>query len=131
LAYLEQWGSIVVCRHGIIHIRWGNVSIRLQIETFQRLASLVDRGSSLPPPFSFSDGDLAIVTEEPDYRVTIGSVELVLTADGWLAFDMIVGDGAYRLEQFLARDDWPEEPESVPFEYDLEELMRPHRFSPN
>ncbi len=131
LAFLEKWGSIVVCRHGVVHLRWENVTIRLRVETFQQLASLVNEGSPLPAPFSFSDGDLCVATEEFDYRVTIRSVELLLAADAWLAFELLVADAADQLDQLLARDAWEDGPESVSFDFDPQELMCSHRFSLN
>ena len=138
LAYLERWGSLVVCRHGIVHMRWEDLTLRMQIEAFRRLSGLIEGGGDSLSPFSFADGEISIATDEfafagknHSYRVGIGSVELSLPADGWAAFLVLIRDAADRLDQILAQDDWRQEPDPFSFELDARELTRPHQFSLN
>lgn len=137
LAYLERWGSMVVCRHGIVHVRWDNLTLRLEIEEFQRLAKLVNRAISAAPPFSFADSELSLTADylipgqEPTYRIGIDAVELLLSEDGWTAFQILVQDAAYRLGQVTARDDWQKEPEPISLALEAGDPVRTHSFSLN
>jgi hypothetical protein len=131
LASAEDWGSVLVCRHGVIHLRWGNITVRLPHEVFSRLVRLVGQGSNLASSIPLRDGELGVAIEEGGYRVAVDFLELVLTAEAFLAFLMLVKDAHCTLEEVMARDDWQEEPQSLTFEDDAQELLRPHRFSLN
>jgi hypothetical protein len=131
LASAEDWGSVLVCRHGVVHLRWGNVTVRLPHEVFSRLVRLVGQGSTLASAIPLRDGELGVAIEEGGYRVAVDFLELVLTAEAYLAFLMLVKDAFCKLEEVMARDDWQQEPESLSFADDAQELLRPHRFSLN
>ena len=129
---------MVVCRHGTVHLRWENLTLRMEIEAFRRLSGLIERVSASVLHFSISDGEISIATDEfafasqgYGYRVGIGSVDILLPADGWSAFLFLIRDAADRLDQVTARDDWQQEPEPISFELDARELTRPHQFSIN
>lgn len=131
LASAEDWGSVLVCRHGVVHLRWVNITVRLPHDVFGRLVRLVAQGSTLATSIPLRDGELGVAIEEGGYRVSVDFLELVLTAEAYLAFLMLVKDAFDRLEDLMARDDWQQEPESVSFADDVGELLRPHRFSLN
>jgi hypothetical protein len=131
LASAEDWGSVLVCRHGVIHLRWGNLTVRLPHEVFGRLVRLVGQGSSLASSIPLRDGELSVAIEEGGYRVAVDFLELVLTAEAYLAFLILLKDALHRLQEVMAREDWQQEPESLSFADDAQELLRPHRFSLN
>lgn len=131
LASAEDWGSVLVCRHGIVHLRWGNLTIRLPRDAFGRLVRLVGKGGTLASPIPLRDSELGVTVEEKGYRVAIDFLELVLTAEAYLAFLMLVADAFHRLEEVMARDNWEQEPEPPTFSDDVGELLRPHQFSLN
>jgi hypothetical protein len=128
---------MVVCRHGVVHMRWENLTLRMEIEEFRRLAHLVERVGGARPPFSLADRELSLATDdvyagrEQAYRVAFGAVELSLPADGWSAFQILIQDAAYRLDQVTAREDWQQEPEPVALSPDAGDPDRPHPFSLN
>lgn len=131
LATAEDWGSVIVCRHGVVHLRWGNLTIRLPHEAFGRLVRLVNLGSTLASPIPLRDRELGVAIEEDGYRVSVDFLELVLSAEAYLAFLMLLTDALRKLQEVMARDDWEQEPQSFTFTDDAGELLRPHSFSLN
>ena len=58
-------------------------------------------------------------------------MEILLSEDGWTAFQILIQDGAYRLEQVTSQEDWQKEPEPVSLTPELEEPDQRHLFSLN
>ena len=108
LARLARKGSISACLHGLVHLRWKNVTVRLPIDDFRRLARLVERGRALTSSHPLCEGDLCVSLEEKDYRVAIGALELVFKAGEYLELVEMVGQATRQLESLLSKDDWPE-----------------------
>jgi hypothetical protein len=113
LASYDDYCDFTFCRHGVVHVLWWNVTVRLDTGEFQHLASLLERGTSLTSSIPLGDGDFAVVLEEDRYRVRMGPVEFVLTADEYLAMTDTALEAARQLERVLASDEWNDwEPES-------------------
>ncbi len=113
LARLERQGMITACRHGQVHLMWRNVTVRLEFDAFRRLARLLDAGRTHTMRIPLCDGDMAVSTEEADYRVAVGQLELVLEAEQYLALTELARNGLERLERIVASGEWPE-PASEP-----------------
>lgn len=135
---MERWGSVVVCRHGIVHMRWESVTLRMEVEDFRSLSALIESAVSSSGRFSLSAGEISVATDAFAYanqrhshRVGIGSVELLLPADGWIAFAALITQAAEQLDAVLAGDDWGREPDPIRLEMDAGLLTRPHPFSLN
>ena len=111
LAHREEWGSVVVCRHGVVHLQWRNLTIRLHWDAYHRLADLLARDSVLASPVPLCDGDLCVSAEGESYRVTIGSVELVVPGDLFPTFEDLVVEASEELDTVMADADWQEEPD--------------------
>jgi hypothetical protein len=112
LASHDDYCDFSFCRHGVVHLMWWNVTVRLEAGEFQHLASLLERGTTLASSIPLGDGDFAVTLEEERYRVRMGPVEFVLTADEYLAMTDTALEAARQLERVLASDEWHDwEPE--------------------
>ena len=130
LASLEERGVITICRHGIVHLSWRNMTIRYRVHDFRRLARLLEQGGALASPIPLYDDELCVAVEEADYRVTMGAVELLLNTEEFLAKTDMALEAVLRLDQLLASDEWREE-EAEPFPLTPWEESESPRFSLN
>ncbi len=112
LASYDDYCDFTYCRHGVVHLLWWNVTVRLETDQFQHLASLLERGTSLTSSIPLGDGDFSVTLEENQYRVRMGQVEFVLTMDEYLAMTDTALEAARQLERVLTSDEWHDwEPE--------------------
>ena len=130
LARLEETGLVTVCRHGIVHFSWHNVTVRLRTDTFQRLGALLEKGQTLMSPIPICDEELCVGIEESDYRVSVGIVELLLTPQEFLTFVRLVQQALQRLEEVVNENAW-NEPQPKPMRFAALETIFPPSFSPN
>jgi len=122
--------QITVCRHGIVHLMWRNASIQLRIANFDRLAVVLERGKSLNSSIPLCEGDFCVAIEDRAYRVSMGSFELVLSAEEYLTLSDMALEAAHQLARVLASDDW-QAPEPTERPAGPLEGLYPHHFSLN
>jgi hypothetical protein len=116
----------------VVHLQWRNLTIRLHWNVYRRLANLLARDSMLASAVPLCDGDLCVSVEENSYRVTIGSVEMVIPADQFPTFEDLIVEASEELETVMADDDWQEEPdEGNPAGPTLNPPWQLPEFSPN
>jgi hypothetical protein len=131
LARIDERRFIMACRHGLVHVTWGRMTLRFSREEFRRLGGLVERATDALPPDSVHDGALR-VTARPyeDCEVRVGPLALLLPPAEFQAFVQAVREAVQRLDEILASGMWDQEeaqetPPSV-----LDQLRRT-RFSHN
>lgn len=128
LAQVEGQGIISACRHGVVHLSWANVTVRLELAEFERLARLLSRGSALSTRAPLCEGDYCLAAEGPRYRIGLAALDLWLSAAEFLTLVEMVASAHRRLHELLESDEWREpdpDEEELP---SLDELSR-HQFS--
>lgn len=127
LARLDERRFIMACRHGLVHLTWGRMTLRFSRDRFRRLAALLEQTSSAAPPSSAHDGEASVIyrlDEESELRV--GPLALLLSPAEFQEFVAAATEAVQRLDEILAsgiwdRDDEDEAPPNI-----LEQF---HRFS--
>jgi hypothetical protein len=131
LAHAPGQGVVSVCRHGLVHLTWGNVTLRLERELFLRLGRLLDRALAIASPVPIYDGELSVGFDQTHFRVTVDAIEWSLSAEAFLVFRDMVGEAAQRLEALVAAGRWREPDEAEPPPLDLLDEAGEPRFSLN
>jgi hypothetical protein len=131
LAHLPGQGIISICRHGLVHLTWENVTIRLERGVFQRLGRLVERAMAISSPVPIYDDDLSVDFDRSHFRVTIPSIEWTLSTESFLAFRGMIKEALKRLELLVASGRWEEEDEAEPLTLMPFDELEGHSFSLN
>jgi hypothetical protein len=131
LAHAPGQGVVSVCRHGLVHLTWGNVTIRLERDLFLRLGRLLDRALAITTPIPIYDGELSVGFDQTHFRITVDAIEWSLSAEDFLVFREMVQKAARRLEALIASGRWEEPDEAeAPILSLMDEAGEP-RFSLN
>lgn len=125
LAQIDEQRFITACRHGLVHLTWGRITVRFRREEFQQLAGMVERAADGLPPVSLRVGEMCVTTRfEDDCELQIGSLALLLSPAEFEQFVQTAQEAAHRLDEILASGMWDrEEPEEAPPDF-LERLRR-------
>ena len=131
LTQLDDQHFISACRHGLIHLTWGRVTMRLGRDEFRRLASLLEEAVTALPPISLRDRDLSVTSRlDEDCELQIGSLVLLLSPARCAELAQAAQEALGRLDRILASGVWDrDEPKEEPLGF-LEQFRR-IRFSRN
>jgi hypothetical protein len=131
LAEIDERRFINACRHGLIHLTWSRITVRLSRDEFRRLAGLLARSADTLPPSSARDGRMLVTCSlDEGCELQLGSLRLALSVDDFHALDMAVQEAVEQLDKILDAGMWDEgEPEDTP--PTIIEHFRRHRFSEN
>ena len=131
LAKIDEQRFINACRHGLVHLTWRRITIRLSREEFRRLDGLLARSADSLPPGSAQDGRMQVTrTSEEGCELQLGSLKLVISPDDFRALARAVQEAVEQLDEILDAGIWDEqEPADPP--PTIVEHFRQHRFSEN
>ena len=131
LAKLDDQHFIAACRHGIVHLTWGRVTVRYRKDEFRRLAGLLDRAGEALPPTSLRDGEIRVTCRlDEDCELKMGSLVLLLSPSQFQEFCRVAVESVDRLEDLQTSGAWDrDDPEEAPS--DFTEQFRQNPFSPN
>ena len=131
LAEIDERRFINACRHGLVHLTWSRITIRLSRDELRRLAGLLARSAESLPPSSVRDGMMQVTRSlDEDCELQLGSLKLVLSPDEVQALGGAVQEAVQQLDQILEAGMWDDdEPEDAP--PTIIEHFRRHRFSEN
>jgi len=105
LARIDERRFITACRHGLVHVTWGRITLRFSREEFKRLGGLVERAADALPPDSVHDGALRVTYRlDEDCELRVGPLALLLPPAEFQAFIQAVREAVHRLDQILAYD---------------------------
>jgi len=76
LARADEQREISVCRHGVVHLNWWNMTLRFMPRDFERLASVLQDGKTMVVSLGpHCDGDICLSSRD--------DLETVLTSRAW------------------------------------------------
>ena len=131
LAQLDDQHFVSACRHGLIHLTWGRVTVRLSRDEFGRLTSLLEEAVTALPPISLRDRDLRITSRlDEDCELQLGSLVLLLSPARCAELAQAAQEAQVRLDRILASGVWDKD-ESEEHAPGLIEQFRQIRFSRN
>jgi hypothetical protein len=133
LAEIDARHFINACRHGLVHLTWDRVTVRLSRGEFRRLANLLAR-SSASPAVRFRDGEFeSACRAHGDCQLQLGSLTLALSLEEYHALSRAAQEAVAQLDKILDAGIWddpgPDGVESTP--PSILERFRQHRFSDN
>ena len=131
LAKIDDLRFISACRHGLIHLTWSRITIRLSRDEFRRLAGLLARSVDELPPSSARDGGMHVTCPaNGDCELRLGSLRLALAPGDLGVLGEAVQEAVKQLDEILDAGMWDgEEPAEPP--PTIVEHLRGHRFSDN
>lgn len=131
LAQLDDQHFVSACRHGLIHLTWGRVTVRLGRDEFRRLASLLEEAVTALPPVSLRDRDLRITSRlDEDCELGLGSLVLLLSPVRCAELAQAAQEALTRLDRILASGVWDKSESEEPAPGFVEQF-RQIRFSRN
>ncbi|HFD40908.1 MAG TPA: hypothetical protein ENJ31_13785 [Anaerolineae bacterium] len=115
LARMDDHRFISACRHGLVHLTWGRVTLRFRREEFRQMADLLSQVQRHHPPITRRVGAL-IVTRQfgGDWELRVGPMALHLDSETGEAFIPIAQEAVRQLDEVLASGMWDQEPEKAP-----------------
>jgi hypothetical protein len=131
LARINGQHFVTACRHGLVHVTWGRVTMRLSRDEFRRLAGLLERTEDTPLPSSGRHGDIQVTCrtdEESELRV--GAWILLLSPTDFQSFLKATQQAVRRLDEILASGIWDTE-DAEDTQPSLLDQLRQHTFSDN
>jgi hypothetical protein len=132
LVEIDEHRFISACRHGLIHLTWGRLTVRFARDEFRRVAALLARAvDGIPPSFVRDAGFRATYREEEECELRIGPLALLLNADEFVDFAEAAGDAIRRLDEILDSGMWDREEEADDGPDSLPSPFRGTRFSDN
>ena len=131
LAEMDEQRFISACRHGLIHLTWSRITIRLSRDEFRRLAGLLARSADLLPRGSARDGRMQVTRiSDEGGELQLGSLKLAISQDDLRALGGAVQEAVEQLDEILDAGMWDEEEPADPSPTIIEHFRR-HRFSEN
>lgn len=131
LAEMDEQRFISACRHGLIHLTWSRITIRLSRDEFRRLAGLLARSADLLPRGSARDGRMQVTRiSDEGGELQLGSLKLAISQDDLRALGGAVQEAVEQLDEILDAGMWDEEEPADPPPTIIEHFRR-HRFSEN
>ena len=110
LARIDELRFITACRHGLVHLTWGRITLRFSREEFRRLGGLVERATDALPPASVYDGALRLTARpDEDCELRVGPLALLLPPAEFQVFIKAVREAVQRLDEILASGMWDQE----------------------
>ena len=131
LAEIDERRFINACRHGLIHLTWIRITVRLSRDEFRRLAGLLARSADALPPGTARDGSLHVThSVDGGCELLLGPLKLAISSEEFRALAGVVQEAVEQLDEILDAGIWDrEEPEEAPLT--IMEHFRRHRFSEN
>ncbi len=131
LASVDDHRDISLCRHGVIHLNWWNLTLRFLPDRFAQVVEVLAHGGqmlvSLGP---WCDEDVCLESRDGWYVLTIGPVQMALDAQEYRELAEMARQAQKRLEGVL-ESGWLQEPEADEAAPNFLETLHTMSFSQN
>ena len=107
LSRIDERRFITACRHGLVHVTWGRMTLRFSRDEFRLLVRLVGRAADDRLPNTARDGALRVIFRvDEDCELRVGPLALLLPAAEFQAFLGAAREAVQRLDEILASGIW-------------------------
>jgi hypothetical protein len=131
LARIDGHRFVTACRHGLVHVTWGRVTMRLSRDEFRHLTRLLERTEDSLLPSSGRQGEIQVTCRaDEDSEVRVGAWILLLSPADLQTFIRVAQQAVHRLDEILASGIWDSE-ETEDTQPSFLEQLRQHTFSDN
>jgi hypothetical protein len=131
LARIDGHRFVTACRHGLVHVTWGRVTMRLSRDEFRRLTSLLERTEDSLLPSSGRHGEIQVTCRaDEDCEVRVGGWILLLSPTDFQTFLKAAQQAVQRLDEILASGIWDAD-EAEDTQPSFLDQLRQHTFSDN
>ena len=131
LARIDGHRFVTACRHGLVHVTWGRVTMRLSRDEFRHLTRLLERTEDSLLPSSGRQGEIQVTCRaDEDSEVRVGAWILLLSPADLQTFIRVAQQAVHRLDEILASGIWDSE-ETEDTQPSFLERLRQHTFSDN
>lgn len=125
LSRIDERRFITGCRHGLVHVTWGRMTLRFSRDEFRLLVKLVGRAADDRLPNTARDGALRVTCRvDEDCELRVGPLVLLLSPADFEAFLGASREALQRLDEILASGIWDQPPADDPPSGVLEQLQR-------
>jgi hypothetical protein len=113
LAIVDESHFITACRHGMIHLTWWRLTVRLSREEFRRLVTLLQQAVDSTPPASLRDGEFQVTRRaDDDSELRLAALVLLLPPREFDQLAAMAAEALDQLDRFLASGAWQQRPEN-------------------
>jgi hypothetical protein len=107
LSRIDERRFITACRHGLVHVTWGRMTLRFSRDEFRVLVRLLGRAADDRLPNTVCDGELRVTFRvDEDCELRVGPVALLLSPADFQAFLAVAGEAVRHLDEILASGIW-------------------------
>jgi hypothetical protein len=117
LAQLDELHFVAACPHGVVHLTWDNITLRLTLDELKALAHLVERITTERTPVVMTDGNLSVAWQPLDpCELRVGTAALRLPPADFRRLAATIQEAKRRLDDLTASGTWaePDRQESPP-----------------
>jgi hypothetical protein len=107
LSRIDERRFITGCRHGLVHITWGRMTLRFSRDEFRLLVKLVGRAADERLPNTARDGPLRVTCRvDEDCELRVGPLVLLLSPADFQVFLVASRNAVQRLDEILDSGMW-------------------------
>lgn len=115
LSRIDDQRFITGCRHGLVHVTWGRITLRFSRDEFRLLARLLRRAADDRLPSTARDGALRVTCRvDEDCELRAGPMVLLLSSAEFQAVVESAKEAVKRLDEILASGVWDKPGEDEP-----------------
>jgi hypothetical protein len=128
LARIDDLHFIAACPHGVAHLTWEKITLRLAVDELGAISNLMERAvTARTPSFMAAEGrsDLCVVWQPPARcELQVGAAVLRLPPGEFRRLAALTQEAKHRLDDLVASGAWAEsEPQEAPSD-PFQELKR-------
>ena len=109
LAEIDDHRFIMGCRHGMVHLTWGRMTLRFQRDEFRRLAGILARAVDGLPPVFVEEGEIHVAYRADESELRLSTLILLLPDDELFELTHAIQDAIRRLDDVLTSGVWADE----------------------
>jgi hypothetical protein len=107
LAEIDDHRFIMGCRHGMIHLTWGRLTVRFTRDEFRRVAGILRRAIDGLPPVFMQDGEIHVTYRgQAESELRLGPLVLLLAGDEIVELTDAARDAIHHLDDIVASGVW-------------------------
>lgn len=131
LSRIDERRFITGCRHGLVHVTWGRITLRFSRDEFRLLVKLVGRAADDRLPSTAREGTLRVTCRvDEDCELRVGPLALLLPPSEFQAFLGAAREAVERLDEILSSGVW-DKPDAEESPTGILEQLRRFSFSAN